>query len=591
MVGWRALRDRTGAAQLLAQSQAQVIASFSQVHSSLPDVLQRAAPELLLMAGASAGALWHGEKIYPFGQWPDAERGQTIVRCVLDEFERSGDNLYSTEHVDLLPAIEPAELPQICGLMAFQLDQAGYSGIVWLRPEYQREVAWGGNPEKPMQAELDTHGQPRLGARTSFSRWVTLVKERCRPWGAVEMDAVRTLLPLQQLLTTRDAIAQAKLQTGRFRALVTLQSDIYWETDLAGHLLSLSKPLPSGHGPIGRRSLPELLAPACEAHQLAALQAALQAGQQFRRLRIHGKRRSDGRRFDLLLNGEPLQGAGGQFEGWHGTIVDETREFGVQAALRQKEATETDKLRGVALLAAGIAHDFNNLLGSINGLAELCELEAPAGSRQARNLGRIRQSGERAAQLVRQLLDFSRQSPMTAQRMLASEWLAHAEDLLRAALPRQMPLAVVLDADGLLNIDLVKMEQVLLNLTRNAAHAMRERDGAVRIVVDRADPASAPGPAAARHLRLRVIDNGEGMSAEVLERIFIPFFTTKAVGEGTGLGLAAAHGIVAIHDGVIEVRSELGIGTTFSIFLPLANRCDAAAEAGLGAPAVRIELI
>jgi len=575
MVGWHARHDRADAARLHAQSQAEVIASFSQVQSALPDVVQSAAPALLRMAGARAGALWHGEKIHPFGRWPGAELGQLIVRCVRDEFERSGDDLYCTEHADLLPAIEPAELLQVCGLMAFRLDQAGTSGIVWLRPEYRREVKWGGNPDKPMQTELDAHGEPRVGPRTSFSRWATLVKERCRPWEALQMDAVRTLWPLQQVLATRDAVAQAGLQTERFRALVTLQSDIYWETDLTGHLLRLSKPLPNGHGPIAQRSLPELLAPACEAGALAALQEALQSRQEFRRLRIHGKRGSDGRRFDLLINGGPLHGDGGQFEGWHGTIVDVTRELGMQAALRQKEAAETDKLRGVALLAAGIAHDFNNLLGSINGLAELCELEAPAGSRQARNLGRIRQSGDRAAQLVRQLLDFSRQSPMAAQRMLASEWLAHAEDLLRAALPRRMPLAVVIDADGLLNIDLVQMEQVLLNLTRNAAHALRERSGAVRIVVDRVDPASAPGLASARHLRLRVIDNGEGMSSEVLAKVFNPFFTTKGVGEGTGLGLAAAHGIVANHDGVIEVRSELGIGTTFSIFLPLVGPCAA----------------
>ena len=167
----------------------------------------------------------------------------------------------------------------------------------------------------------------------------------------------------------------------------------------------------------------------------------------------------------LLTTRDAVAQAGLQTERF---IVEETRELCMQAALRQKEAAETDKHRGVALLAAGIAHDFNNLLGSINGQAELCEMEAPARSRQTRNLGRIRESGDRAAQLVRQLLDFSRQSPMTAQRMLASEWLAHAEDLLRAALPRQMQPTIELDADGLLNIDLVQMEQVLLNLTRNA---------------------------------------------------------------------------------------------------------------------------
>ena len=113
---------------------------------------------------------------------------------------------------------------------------------------------------------------------------------------------------------------------------------------------------------------------------------------------------------------------------------------------------------------------------------------------------------------------------------------------------------------------------------------MSEHGGAVRIAVDRADPASAPGLAAARHLRLRVTDTGEGMSAEVLDKLFTPFFTTKAVGEGTGLGLAAAHGIVANHDGVIEVRSELGIGTTFSIFLPLVGPCAADAAGAPQAP-------
>jgi signal transduction histidine kinase len=116
------------------------------------------------------------------------------------------------------------------------------------------------------------------------------------------------------------------------------------------------------------------------------------------------------------------------------------------------------------------------------------------------------------------------------------------------------------------------MEQVLLNTASNAAYAMRVMGGTVRLQVDRADPGPATAAAAApHHMRLRISDTGEGIPAALLPKIFEPFFTTKPVGEGTGLGLAAVHGIVSNHGGTVEVASECGVGTTFSIFLPLAD--------------------
>ena len=233
---------------------------------------------------------------------------------------------------------------------------------------------------------------------------------------------------------------------------------------------------------------------------------------------------------------------------------------------------ENDKLRAVATLAGGIAHDFNNLLGSINGLAELCELEAAPGSRQARNLGRIRQAGDKAAALVRQMLDFSRQTPPALQRVRVSEWLGHAEGLLLAALPHQTTLRIEVNADSVVSIDLVQMEQVLLNMVRNAAQAMGTRAGRIHILADHAGPTTLAAAQADSGCwaRLRIADTGDGIPPELLTKIFEPFFTTKPVGEGTGLGLAAVHGIVSSHQGVIEVESQPGVGTTFSIFLPLA---------------------
>jgi len=279
--------------------------------------------------------------------------------------------------------------------------------------------------------------------------------------------------------------------------------------------------------------------------------------------------RSDGSTFLAQWTVSPIFGMDGKLLNHVCIGRDVTHAKKVEDSLR-----ENDKLRAVATLAAGIAHDFNNLLGSIIGLAELCELEAQPGSRLARNLGRIHSAGDKAAALVRQMLDFSRQTPKAAQRVNLSEFLEHAQGLLGAALPGHVQMSVEVIEDSAINIDLVQFEQVLLNMAGNAAHAMRGRDGALTISADRADPegwlppegASQAGPS---HARLRVADNGDGMPPEVVKKIFEPFFTTKPVGEGTGLGLAAAHGVVSSHGGVIEVASSPGAGTTFSIFLPL----------------------
>jgi signal transduction histidine kinase len=219
---------------------------------------------------------------------------------------------------------------------------------------------------------------------------------------------------------------------------------------------------------------------------------------------------------------------------------------------------ENDKLRAVATLAAGVAHDFNNLLGSMLGLAELSLEEAAAGSRQARNLGNLLQAGHKAGEMVAQLLSFARETPRDLKRLRLADLVRASEPLLAAGLAPNLRLRVQVLLDSEVTVDEVQIEQVLFNLARNAAHAMRGRGGEIRLVVDRSPQGAC----------VRVIDAGEGIAPALLPRLFEPFFTTKPVGEGTGLGLAAVHGIVSNHGGCIEVKSVPGEGSEFVVWLP-----------------------
>jgi PAS domain S-box-containing protein len=225
---------------------------------------------------------------------------------------------------------------------------------------------------------------------------------------------------------------------------------------------------------------------------------------------------------------------------------------------------QNDRLRAVATLAAGIAHDFNNLLGSIQGLTEVCQAMIEPGTGLARNLEGIHRASLRAADLVSQMLGFAREQRSEPAAMDLGAWLEGTQVLLAASLPRGVKVRLNVTDHLRVLADAGQLEQVVLNLVKNAGYAMRHNGGVVRLDAD--EWSDEHGHCWAR---LQVADEGEGIPPGVLPRIFDPFFTTKPVGEGTGLGLAAAYGIVRQHRGDIQVKSESGKGTTFSLLLPL----------------------
>ncbi|HAA05136.1 MAG TPA: hybrid sensor histidine kinase/response regulator [Syntrophobacteraceae bacterium] len=250
------------------------------------------------------------------------------------------------------------------------------------------------------------------------------------------------------------------------------------------------------------------------------------------------------------------------------------RDITVQRKL-ESQLRQAQKMEAIGTLAGGIAHDFNNILSAIMGYAELLTLFHIEKDNPARpNLEEVLIATHRAKDLVQQILAFSRQTEQEKRPVLLAPIIKEALKFLRASLPTTIEIRHFMPSPiDSVWADPTQMHQVIMNLCTNAAHAMKERGGLLEIRLERMELGLqarerfhdlAPGP----YVRLAVTDTGLGMSREIMERIFDPYFTTKKLGEGTGLGLAVVHGIIKNHGGLIGVDSELGKGTTFEVLLP-----------------------
>jgi len=231
-------------------------------------------------------------------------------------------------------------------------------------------------------------------------------------------------------------------------------------------------------------------------------------------------------------------------------------------------------MEAVGHLAAGVAHDFNNLLTVIHGHTSLRLRSTNLDRKVADSLAAVQQAADRAADLTRQLLAFSRKQVMEKRLLCLNSVISNITSMLVRLIPESIHFHIVESAERLsIHADRCNIEQVLLNLVVNARDAM-PRGGEIHVSTELVDITVShlrrvPDARAGKFVCLQVRDTGEGMSAEVLRQIFDPFFTTKETGQGTGMGLATVHGIVQQHDGWIEVVSTPGNGTTFRIHLPL----------------------
>ncbi|MCF8081370.1 MAG: PAS domain S-box protein [Desulfobacterales bacterium] len=267
---------------------------------------------------------------------------------------------------------------------------------------------------------------------------------------------------------------------------------------------------------------------------------------------------------------------------WHdqpavmGLMTDITEQKRLLQKNKEMEAQimQAQKMESIGVLAGGIAHDFNNLLSVILGFSRIVIDELPEKNKGRKDLKTVVAAAERASELVSQILTFSRRDEEDKQPLQVHLVLKEALKMLRSSIPAQIDIRQDIRTESAVEIAPGRMHQVIMNIFTNAYQAMPPNGGKIRVVLDEADfgPSEAarlPGLTPGRHVVLSISDNGSGIPPEVVDRIFDPYFTTKDVGRGTGLGLSMVHGIVKRAGGEVTVKSELGKGTRVKVFLPL----------------------
>jgi PAS domain S-box-containing protein len=294
-------------------------------------------------------------------------------------------------------------------------------------------------------------------------------------------------------------------------------------------------------------------------------------------------RRKDGSHIDAAITVSPVRDGSGRIVNYVAVMRDVSEVTRLESQLRQAQ-----KMEAIGTLAGGIAHDFNNTLYAILGFTELAMSKIPKENKAFGCLEHVRRAGTRASELVNQILTFSRQKEQVRESLRFQDVVEDALALLRRTIPSTIEIRSRIAADCRpVHGDRTQLDQVIVNLCTNAYQAMREQGGLLEVelaeaTIPRAAVGETVSPEPGAYVRLVVRDNGPGMERAIRERVFEPYFTTKPVREGTGMGLAIVHGIVSAMGGAIRVESAPGRGATFEVLLPVVGERSAGESEGIG---------
>jgi two-component system cell cycle sensor histidine kinase/response regulator CckA len=414
----------------------------------------------------------------------------------------------------------------------------------------------------------------RLRAHAAVSRGTAVVQLRDRPgagagWFKIEVNPIAgrpgyALWTIEDVTARRDMAAAMREERDRFAEFLANAPIGLARVDRAGRVLEANRALGEllGAAPsalIGRE-LTRLVHPDYRAGIAANLAATLEAAEAAHpppiELRLEGPRETTSLVFASRLDGGVLL-----------RFIDVTAQKKLET-----QGAQSQKMQAIGQLA-GVAHDFNNLLTAMIGFSDLLLMRFGPGDPAFADIMQIKHNANRAARLVRQLLAFSRQQTLAPRIIDIADVLDELSDLLRRLIGERVELRLEHGRDlGLARVDQGQLEQVLINLAVNARDAMPEGGTltirAARMMQQAALSRGAEIMPEGDYIRIEVVDTGTGITPENLARIFDPFFSTKEVGSGTGLGLSTVYGIVKQTGGFIFVDSAPGRGTAFEIYLP-----------------------
>jgi PAS domain S-box-containing protein len=379
----------------------------------------------------------------------------------------------------------------------------------------------------------------------------------------------------------KKALELLKESEQRFKDISFSMADWVWEIDKDGRYTYVSGKVKKhlGYEPdefIGKRVFD--FSPGREAKRLKKIFVEL-AAQKKSLIDLETQvLAKNGEEIFLLTNGVPILDETGELKGFRGVnrnITERKREQENRQRL-EEQLHQARKMEAIGDLAGGIAHDFNNILCTIMGYAELALDDIPKGTITRDNLEKVAYAAERAKELVKQILTFSRKGEKEFKPLYLHKVVEDSIRLIRASLPATIEIRKKFEnTPNPILANLTQVHQVIINICTNAAHAMKGKAGILEIGLREVELCDTdvigkelqPG----RYQQLIFTDNGHGMTPDVLKRIFEPYFTTKNKDEGTGMGLAVVHGIVKSHNGDITVYSEPGKGTTFQVFFPVSK--------------------
>lgn len=363
-----------------------------------------------------------------------------------------------------------------------------------------------------------------------------------------------------------------KISEMRFRELAELLPETIYETDLEGNLTFVN---PQAFQMFGYTQ--QDFDSGLNAFQMIIEEDLARAKENYWKI-IQGEtvevteytgRKKDGTTFPALFRSSSIQ-RNSEIVGLRGFIIDITQKQQMQAQLEHSR-----KMQAIGALAGGVAHEFNNMLTIIMGNAELAAEDIPGCNAAAEQLKEIQKASLRAKEVVQRLLNVARKSHSARKPTRIAEILYESLDLLQRTIPSTVSIRqkISCTAETIL-ADSTEIHQVVLNLCTNAQHALHEETGVINVSLEpiTLDQAMGtqfnrlePGP----YAKLIISDTGEGIHPDIMERVFEPYYTTKEIDKGLGMGLAVVDGIIKKHEGAIHIKSEVGKGTTVEVFFPL----------------------